>query len=550
MSAGDNALIEKMDRLDVEEGSRTTSSGDVGGIAASSLSSTETTSVKPEETNHSADAISSSPILEQPPCTDDELPSSIHPDFAVRTGNVLLVTDDDVGFYVDQSFLSSQSEFFRDFEEMASDVGQGNVSNIGTRVVRRDLPGALSNGLRVVLFMARENTWRHCGYNNQRKVFHPWPTDGWQCDLEDLALAFQIGNRYGFTIFCLQPTDHHAPFWAKYLSAVFEDDEKAAKAMLKSICGVRVQYLGHDIVFIILDKERPRYSALFKNVRTLNPFWSHPFAFPAEHYRAAESHAFIKKEKTAFKRKRKAELGGRQCVCLQTGAWWMAASRAGHDALRENLMRYDTCAYGALDMSISLFLNFATEDDGVFQMTWWYDDEDSSEETTTSSKTTSTYVAPTTTYTPPTSTYTPPTSTYTPPTSTYTPPPSTSTYTPPTSTYVAPSSSSSQSPSSSIEPSTFSSAVPSTISSSAAASSSAALSAASSIISTSSFPDVVVVQTNATVASSTGVSSTRSGSASASATASAAPLESSVSELAAFGNLVNLGRILVVGAQE
>ncbi|TYJ56557.1 hypothetical protein B9479_002649 [Cryptococcus floricola] len=235
-----------------------------------------------------------------------------------------------------------------------------------------------------------------------------------------------------------------------------------------------------------------------------------------------------------------------------------------------------TCAYGALDMSTSLFLNFATADDGVFQMTWWYDDDDSSEETTTSSKKTSTYVAPTSTYTPPTSTYTPPTSTYTPPTSTYTPPtstytpptstytpptstytPPTSTYTPPTSTYVAPSSSSSQSPSSSVEPSTSSSAVPSTISSSAAASSSAASSAASSIISTSSFPDVVVVQTNATVASSTGVSSTRSGSASASATASAAPLESSVSELAAFGNLVtlnqavvNLGRILVVGAQE
>ncbi|ODO03403.1 hypothetical protein L198_02250 [Cryptococcus wingfieldii CBS 7118] len=230
-----------------------------------------------------------------------------------------------------------------------------------------------------------------------------------------------------------------------------------------------------------------------------------------------------------------------------------------------------TCAYGALDMSTSLFLNFATENDGVFQMTWWYDDDDSSEETTTSSKKTSTYVAPTSTYTPPTSTYTPPTSTYTPPTSTYTPPTSTytpptstytpptstSSYTPPTSTYVAPSSSSSQSPSSSIEPSTSPSAVPSTISSSAAASSSSASSAASSIISTSSFPDVVVVQTNATVASSTGVNSTRSGSASASATASAAPLESSVSELAAFGNLVtlnqavvNLGRILVVGAQE
>ncbi|ODN78054.1 hypothetical protein L202_05135 [Cryptococcus amylolentus CBS 6039] len=118
MSAGDNALIEKMDQLGAEEGSRI----------------------------HTADAISSSPILEQTSGADDELPSSIHPDFAVRTGNVLLVTDDDVGFFVDRSFLSSHPEFFRDFEEMASVVGRGSVSNIGTRVVRRDLPGALSNG--------------------------------------------------------------------------------------------------------------------------------------------------------------------------------------------------------------------------------------------------------------------------------------------------------------------------------------------------------------------------------------------------------------------
>ncbi|TYJ55001.1 hypothetical protein B9479_004312 [Cryptococcus floricola] len=301
MSAGDNALVEKMDKLDVEEGSRTTSSSDVGGTAASSLSSTETSSAKPERTNHTADAISSYPILEQPPCADDELPSSIHSDFAVQTGNVLLVTDDDVGFYVDQSFLSSQSEFFRDFEEMASDVGQGNVSNIGTRVVRRDLPGALSNGLRVVLFMAAgEKTWQECDHNSQRKVFYSWHRSRWQCDFEDLALAFQIGNRYGFTIFSLQATYHHAPFWVEYLSAAFEDDEKAAKAMLKSDCGVGVEYLSPNTIFIILNKHRPRYSALFKNVRTLNPFSSRPVGFASERYRGTESHDFIEKEKAAF----------------------------------------------------------------------------------------------------------------------------------------------------------------------------------------------------------------------------------------------------------
>ncbi|OWZ80211.1 hypothetical protein C365_01162 [Cryptococcus neoformans Bt85] len=190
-----------------------------------------------------------------------------------------------------------------------------------------------------------------------------------------------------------------------------------------------------------------------------------------------------------------------------------------------------TCPYGGLDLSKGLFDRFADENLGVFYMTWWFNDE--TDDATTSTSETPTYVAPTSTYVAPTSTYTPPTSTYTPPTSTYTPPtstyiePSTSSYTP-TSPYVTPNAySSSESPLS-----TLSSSSPSS---------------ASTYISTSTLADAVI-QTNVSIP----------GTATVTAVASAtATLESSVNGVISLGNLVwlnqavvNLGRILVVGAQE
>ncbi|KIR77076.1 hypothetical protein I306_06014 [Cryptococcus gattii EJB2] len=179
-----------------------------------------------------------------------------------------------------------------------------------------------------------------------------------------------------------------------------------------------------------------------------------------------------------------------------------------------------TCPYGGLDLSKGLFDRFADENLGVFYMTWWFNDE--TNDATTSTSETPTYVAPTSSYVAPTSAYTPPTSSYIPPTSTYTPP---------TSTYVEPSTSSYASTSIYATPSTDSSSeLP-----------------ASSLSSTNSLADAVI-QTSVPVSKTT--------TATAAVSADAA-LESSVSEVISLGNLVslnqavvNLGRILVVGAQE
>ncbi|ODN88398.1 hypothetical protein L198_06669 [Cryptococcus wingfieldii CBS 7118] len=92
---------------------------------------------------------------DQPSCSAERptsahnLPSSIHPDYFLQTGDdFLLVTDDDVGFYVDRDFRLCHSECFHDFEKMVSDIGNkdavGDCINIS--VVRRDMSGELSKG--------------------------------------------------------------------------------------------------------------------------------------------------------------------------------------------------------------------------------------------------------------------------------------------------------------------------------------------------------------------------------------------------------------------
>ncbi|KAI5452420.1 hypothetical protein NCC49_000583 [Naganishia albida] len=95
-----------------------------------------------------------------------------------------------------------------------------------------------------------------------------------------------------------------------------------------------------------------------------------------------------------------------------------------------------TCPYGGLDMSIALFEQFATQDDGVASITWWYNDGSDAPapapEPTTSHTPTSTWVPPPSTSTTPA---------WTPPATTEQAPPSSS-WTP-SSTWVAPTTSSS-----------------------------------------------------------------------------------------------------------
>lgn len=169
------------------------------------------------------------------------------------------------------------------------------------------------------------------------------------------------------------------------------------------------------------------------------------------------------------------------------------------------------CGYGDLDLSRGLFNFFASEDVGVFQMSWtWADgsgggDQAQPEPTTTKAPEPSTNPSPTPT----------PTSTYTPPTTTATPSPSTTE-----------------------RVQILASAAPS--SASASTSSSSAASSASA---------------SASSASGSASGSASATSASASASASGAPADSQVfaadNNLAAIASaIVALGKIVIAGKNE
>ena len=177
------------------------------------------------------------------------------------------------------------------------------------------------------------------------------------------------------------------------------------------------------------------------------------------------------------------------------------------------------CGYGDLDMSRGLFNYFASEDVGVFHMSWSWSDgsgggnQPAPEPTTTKAPEPSTTPSPTPTPTP---------------TSTYTPPPTTASPSPTTTAVVQVQ----------VQASPSSTTAAASSSSSAPASASASDSASGSASGSSS------------------VSGSVSGSASASASASAAPGNSKVlasddGNLAAIaGAVVALGKLIITGNTE
>lgn len=134
-------------------------------------------------------------------------------------------------------------------------------------------------------------------------------------------------------------------------------------------------------------------------------------------------------------------------------------SRNGH-AVAQIMDECPTCPYGALDLGKALFANFASEDEGVTEITWWFNEGGNPEPTTSKppppppTSTTPEWTPPATSSTPewtpePTSEWQPPSSSWTPePTTSWTPEPTTSwtpepsTSTTPTSTWVEPTTSS------------------------------------------------------------------------------------------------------------
>ncbi|TYJ51463.1 hypothetical protein B9479_007960 [Cryptococcus floricola] len=287
MSVDDRELIESLDLLDVEDArdtdiSSTRTSSDVGDhpvpLPASNASFTGAENTLTGDETAASNAASSPPSERSP----DPLPSSIHPDFSVQTSNdFLLVTDDDVGFYVNRDFLLEHSDFFRDFEEADSYIRQDDDAGKGrTQAARRDMPGALSNGLRVVLLKVKQTKSCPDRYDKKRKVYRPQRF--WGYDHEDLALAFRIADQYGFTRFSAQAhrTIPKRSPWFDYLYAAFEADETVAKAIARSTLDCDLMECPRPIL-PILDKHNAPYAALLRAIHRRNPFSMHnnPYSF-------------------------------------------------------------------------------------------------------------------------------------------------------------------------------------------------------------------------------------------------------------------------------
>ncbi|TYJ54168.1 hypothetical protein B9479_005179 [Cryptococcus floricola] len=360
MSVDDRKLIESLDLLDVKDAqdtdtSSTRTGSDVGDHPVP-LPTANASFTGAEKTLTGDDAAASNaaslPPSERYP---DPFPSSIHPDFSVQTSDdFLLVTNDDVGFYVNRDLLLEHSDFFRDFEEMASDMRQDDDAGKGrTQAVRRDMPGALSNGLRVVLRKVKETKYWQDFYDWERKVFRSqqiWEDDDedsglvfisprvWEYDLEDLALAFRIADQYGFTEFSAQARraiPQESP-WFRYLYAAFEADETVAKAIAKSTLRWELRQFPQHILSV-LDKHHAPYAALLRDIHRLSPFHmlENPYSPPSS---PAANHDFLKKSQADFMAKRLVECGGEECSCKKSELWWATASVSGGRGLQSNLI--------------------------------------------------------------------------------------------------------------------------------------------------------------------------------------------------------------------
>ncbi|TYJ54161.1 hypothetical protein B9479_005172 [Cryptococcus floricola] len=343
MSVDDRELIESRDPLDVKDAQDTAISSTRTGSEAGDHPvplPTSNASFTGAENTLTGDETAASNAASCPPSerSPDPFPSSIHPDFAVQTSDdFLLVTDDDVGFYVNRDFLLEHSDFFRDFEEMDSDIRRDSDAGKGrTQAVRRDMPGALSNGLRVVLLRVKETKHWPDRYDRKRKIIlSPWI---WEYDVEDLGLAFRIANQYGFTRFSAQArlSIPKMSTWFHYLYAAFEAEETVAKAIAKSTLPWDLTEWCPQRLFPVLDKHHAPYAALLRDIHRRSPFsrYKNPYSLSSS---SAANHDFLKKSQADFEDKRLVECGGEECSCKKSGFWWATASQSGGKVLRINL---------------------------------------------------------------------------------------------------------------------------------------------------------------------------------------------------------------------
>nr|ODO01274.1 hypothetical protein L204_02002 [Cryptococcus depauperatus CBS 7855] len=213
---------------------------------------------------------------------------SIHPLYPLRNrDDILLITGDDAGFYVQKAWLVEASGFFRDFEQVSKASCKAGLDSMRS-VEMRELPSATAEGLHLVLYVfektaeLKRNAAKAvcCGCiasKSARKEMQTiWPENKiWDCLFEAIvtADAYQFDNFVSYLCPLLPDNPHF-----QYLSVALQSLRVSAEW--------RAEQLSYQLepmppqMELILRSCAPAYLSLYQAMRTaairLESAWKHP----------------------------------------------------------------------------------------------------------------------------------------------------------------------------------------------------------------------------------------------------------------------------------
>ncbi|ODO07008.1 hypothetical protein I350_04375 [Cryptococcus amylolentus CBS 6273] len=194
-------------------------------------------------------------------------PRVIHPSYIHQSlDDILLLTSDNVGFYVSLAFLTRYSGFFADFESFPQSDGEKADAD-KFECETREVPNATSLGLHLVLDaltevenMALLSTLPHDplpGFKPSSKPFvDQWPLEKVYNHLGDavkLADAYDIPEFSAYMRIVLPSTA-----WHQYLMAALSENETLAKTASTLTLPYHVENMPPEVVSILY-KQAPNF---------------------------------------------------------------------------------------------------------------------------------------------------------------------------------------------------------------------------------------------------------------------------------------------------
>ncbi|TYJ52445.1 hypothetical protein B9479_006956 [Cryptococcus floricola] len=194
-------------------------------------------------------------------------PRVIHPGYIHESlDDILLLTSDNIGFYVSLAFLTRYSGFFADFESFPQSEGEKPDAD-KFECETREVPNATSLGLHLVLDALKEiedmallSTLSHDplpGFKPSSEPFvDQWPLEKVYIHLGDavkLADAYDIPEFSAYMRIVLPPTA-----WHQYLMAALTENEALAKTASTQTLPDHIEDMPPEVVSILY-KHAPNF---------------------------------------------------------------------------------------------------------------------------------------------------------------------------------------------------------------------------------------------------------------------------------------------------